>query len=205
MQRNTQQTNKKRLLAAVLVAAAGTIVYSNFVAAPVQAAGNGPTYTSDGQLVMPKNYRDWVFIGATVTPNALNGGKAGFPEFHNVYVEASKLAAYRKTGTFPEGTILVKELTLLRNSTHPDGSADEASGRGFFEGQFNGLDVTVKDSKKYAKTGNWGFFNFGHHALPYAANAKEASKEECAGCHMAGAAKTDLTWVQFYPIMTAKN
>ena len=197
-------TLQKRILAGVLLATTSAVIYSATSAAPVSAAGNGPTYTSDGKLEIPKNYRDWVFIGATVTPNALNGGKAGFPEFHNVYVEAAKLAAYKKTGVFPEGTILVKELALLRNSTHPDGSADEASGRGFFEGAFNGLDVTVKDSKRYSKTGNWGFFNFGHHAQPYSAAAKEASKEECASCHIAGASKTDLTWVQFYPIMTAK-
>ncbi len=198
-------TVNKGILAIALIAAAGAASYWSYGSTTAQAAGTGPTYTSDGKLVLPKNYRDWTFIGATVTPNALNGGKAGFPEFHNVYVEASKLAAYRKTGVFPEGTILVKELALLRNPKHEDGSADEASGRGFFEGSFNGLDVTVKDSKRYGKTGNWGFFNFGHHALPYESAAKEASKEECAGCHMGGAGKTDLTWIQFYPIMTAKN
>jgi hypothetical protein len=28
-----------------------------------------------------------VFVGSPLTPNALNGGKANFPEFHNVYIE----------------------------------------------------------------------------------------------------------------------
>ncbi len=132
----------------------------------VSAAG-GPQYTTDGKLKLPTGYRKWVFIGAPLTPNGLNNGKAGFPEFHNVYVEDQNLTAYQKNGTFPEGTVIVKELLLLRKGNHPDGSADTASGRGFGEGEFNGMDVTVKDSKRYAATGNWGFFNFGHHALPY--------------------------------------
>lgn len=128
----------------------------------VEAAAAKPAYTADGKLVLPKNYRSWVFIGAPLTPNGLNNGKAGFPEFHNVYVEKENLETYWKTGKFPEYTVIVKELTLVRNPTNQDGSANEASGRGYFEGAFNGMDVTVKDGARYAKTGGWGFFNFGH-------------------------------------------
>ena len=32
-----------------------------------------------------------------------------------------------------------------------------------------------------------------------AASAAEAPVSVCAGCHMAKVAKTDMTWVQFYP------
>ena len=67
------------------------------------------------------------------------------------------------------------------------------------------MDVTVKDSKRYAATNNWGFYNFGHHAQPYAESAQLAARESCAGCHMAGASKTDMTWVQFYPNLRSKN
>ena len=192
------------IVAAVLVIGAVTFV-SNLGTTNVHAAAAKPAYTADGKLVLPKGYRSWVFIGAPLTPNGLNGGKAGFPEFHNVYVEMENLEAYWKTGKFPEDTVIVKELTLVRNPSNADGSANEASGRGYFEGAFNGMDVTVKNSTRYAKTGGWGFYNFGHHALPYEAAAKEATREECAGCHIAGAGKTDLTWVQFYPVLNAKT
>ena len=169
------------------------------------AAADGPRFTADGKLMLPTGYRKWTFIGAPLTPNGLNGGKAGFPEYHHVYVEDKNLTAYQKTGTFPEGTVIVKELTRLSKSTYPDGSSDSASGRGFGAGEFNGMDVTVKDSKRFAATNGWGFFNFGHHALPYEPTAKVASREECAGCHIAGASKTDLTWVDFYPVLRGKN
>jgi hypothetical protein len=90
-------------------------------------------WTPDGKMKLPTGYREWVFIGSPLTPNALNNGKAAFPEFHNVYVERSNFDAYMKTGTFPEGTVLVKELVLLQKPTFPDGSQTEPSGRGFFD------------------------------------------------------------------------
>src|SRR5262249_55321300 len=40
-----------------------------------------PEYTASGELVLPKDYHEWVYVGSPLTPNALNGGMAGFPEF----------------------------------------------------------------------------------------------------------------------------
>src|SRR5215469_11070406 len=185
-----------------LVAASLVVVGTKAVAAQPQE-GSLIVYDAQGRLKLPDPavFRKWVFLGAPTTPNGLNNGKANFPEFHHVYVEQKNLDAYLKTGTFPEGTMLVKELTRVLNPAFPDGSRKEPSGRGYFNGEFNGMDVTVKDSKRFAATNGWGFFNFGHHPLPYAESAKEASAAECAGCHMAFVAKTDMTWVQFYPIL----
>src|SRR5260370_42515944 len=41
-----------------------------------------PEYTADGQLLLPKDFHEWVYVGSPLTPNALNGGQANFPEFH---------------------------------------------------------------------------------------------------------------------------
>lgn len=174
-----------------------------FQAQPVaaQAQDSAAVFTSDGKLQIPTGFRSWVFVGAPLTPNGLNGGEANFPEFHNVYIQAQNVEAYMKTGQFPEGTVIVKELTRLLNPTFPDGSRTEPSGRGFFNGAFNGIDLTVKDSKRFAKTNGWGFFTFGHHPLPYEKTAAEAPAAVCANCHKANVAKTDMTWVQFYPVL----
>ena len=190
-------------LAAIGLAAALVIGFPDRPAL-AQSQQSSAVFLSDGKLKLPTGFRNWVFVGGPLTPNGLNGGKANFPEFHNVYVEARNLDAYKKTGNFPEGTLIVKELTLVLKPTFPDGSRTEPSGRGFFNGAFNGIDATVKDTKRFAKTNGWGFFTFGHHALPYAASAAESSVSECAGCHMANVAKTDMTWVQFYPLLRDK-
>ena len=108
------------------------------------------------------------FCGCSVDAQcAQPNGKANFPEYHHVYIEKKNVDAYLKTGEFPEGTVIVKELTRVLDPTFPDGSRTEPSGRGYFNGEYNGMDVTVKDSKRFAETNNWGFFNFGHHAWPY--------------------------------------
>jgi cytochrome c553 len=174
--------------------------------APVAAQTERSTavFTSDGKLELPTGFRRWVFVGAPLTPNGLNNGKAGFPEYHNVYIQAQNVDAYLKTGSFPEGTVIVKELTRVLNPTFPDGSRTEPSGRGFFNGEFNGIDATVKDSKRFSKTNGWGFFTYGHHPEPYAATAAESPATTCAGCHAANVAKTDMTWVQFYPLLHEK-
>ena len=64
-------------------------------------------WNEKGELLLPKDFREWVFIGAPLTPNGLNDGKANFPEFHNVYVQPEAFKAYRKTGKWPTGTMML--------------------------------------------------------------------------------------------------
>jgi hypothetical protein len=166
---------------------------------PTQITRYLPEYAPNGDLLLPKNFHHWVFVGSPLTPNALNGGKANFPEFHNVYIETGSYEIYQKTGTFPEGTIFLKELQLILPGEAPDGSRREPSGKGYFPGPFNGADVTVKDTKRYAASDGWGYYNFNHFE-PKAPTAKVRAKEECAYCHIASAKKDDV-WTQFYPLL----
>ena len=186
---------------------AGTASRSNASRVAAETQQSAAVFDSDGKLKLPNlaSFRRWVLVGSPLTPEGLNNNKAGFPEYHNVYIEEKNVDAYLKTGSFPEGTVIVKELTRVLKPTFPDGSRTEPSGRGYFNGAFNGIDLTVKDSKRFAKTNGWGFFTFGHHPLPYAETAAESSVTECAGCHIANVAKTDMTWIQFYPLLRDKK
>ena len=179
----------------------GAVVMIVAIGLSQSRAQRGPVFTKDGNLVLPTGFREWVFIGGPITPNGLNNGKALFPEFHNVYVEPENFRYYQRHDNFPDGTVLVKELVLTQAGTYPDGSVDSASGRGYFPSSLHGLDVMVKDSKRFAKTNGWGFFNFGHHPEPCERTAAERPVTECAGCHIANVAKTDMTWIQFYPLL----
>ena len=140
---------QKHLLAIIVgLGLAASAVYL-LVAKPVAAAQSeksSAVFDSDGKLELPTGFRAWVFVGAPLTPNGLNDGKANFPEYHHVYVEKKNVDAYLKTGEFPEGTVIVKELTRVLNPTFPDGSRKEPSGRGYFNGEYNGIDVTVNDT-----------------------------------------------------------
>jgi len=67
-------------------------------------------FNEKGELERPTGYRKWTFVGAPLTPHDMNGGKAAFPEFHTVYINPKAFNQYEKTGEFPDGTVLVKEL-----------------------------------------------------------------------------------------------
>ena len=201
----------RKYLSAIIVALGLTASAVHLVSTKsivvAQAEQSTAVFDAQGNLKLPDPhvFRRWVFVGAPLTPNGLNNGKANFPEYHHVYIEQKNVEAYLKTGEFPEGTVIVKELTRVLDPTFPDGSRQEPSGRGYFNGQYNGIDITVKDSKRFAKTNNWGFFTFGHHPLPYSQSAAEAPSSECAFCHQAYVAKTDMTWIQFYPLLRDKD
>jgi hypothetical protein len=198
---------QKHLLAIIVglgLTASGVYLLAAKPVLAAQGEQSSAVFDSDGKLELPTGFRAWVFVGAPLTPNGLNDGKANFPEYHHVYVEKKNVDAYLKTGEFPEGTVIVKELTRVLNPTFPDSSRKEPSGRGYFNGAYNGIDMSIKDSKRFAKTNGWGFFTFGHHSMPYEKTSAERPVTECAGCHIANVAATDMTWIQFYPLLRDK-
>jgi hypothetical protein len=117
----------RQIFAGALLAltAVATVAYAQ--RQPTQtAAASGrylPEYTKDGDLMLPKNWRSWVYVGSPLTPDGLNDSKEGFPEYHNVYIEPGSYEIYKKTGAFPEGTIMFKELQrVLGPPQFPDGA-----------------------------------------------------------------------------------
>ncbi len=152
-------------------------------------------FTSDGALVRPENYREWVYVGTPLTPNDMNNGKAPFPEFHNVYIAPNAWEHYKKTGNFPEGTTMVKELVSV-------GSKQAVSGAGYFMGDFIGLEATIKSKEHFPdEPGNWAYFSFGHE-YPLADTAKAFPSQSCNACHAASAAD-DFVFTQYYPVLRA--
>jgi hypothetical protein len=152
-------------------------------------------YTADGNLKQPVGYRNWVYVGASVTPNDLNGGKALFPEFHAIYIDPESFAGYQKTGTFRDGTVFVKELSSV-------GSKESTSGKGYFLGRFTGLAVAIKDSKRFKdEPGSWAYFSFGHQ-YPLAAEAAKSPVIACNKCHL-DSAKQDWVFTQYYNVLGA--
>lgn len=166
----------------------------------------GAQFNDTGEVLQPVGYRKWVFVGAPLTPNALNGGEAPFPEFHNVYVEPTAFAHFESSGTWPEGTQIAKELTMIQtdDSTDPETGANaQVSGIGYFQGEFVGLELLIKDNERYPdEPGGWAFFSFGHGGEPYAETATAFATDSCNACH-ADNAETDFVFTQFYPVLRA--
>lgn len=156
-----------------------------------------PKFMAEGALIpfSADVYREWVFVGTPITPNDLNDGEAAFPEFHNVYMNPFAWREWKKSGTYPEGTVMVKELVSV-------GAKKATSGNGYFEAEFTGLEMSVKDSKRFpAEAKGWGYFSFGH-KYPLKKQATPNMFTSCAQCHAANAA-SDMVFSQYYPPIRA--
>jgi len=166
------------------------------VAAPPERRAATVEFTPDGKLKRPVGYRKWVYIGTPLTPNDLNDGEASFPEFHEVYMDPESFAHYEKTGKFRDGTVLIKELSSV-------GSKEAPSGKGYFQGEFTGLEAAIKDSKRFKdEPGYWAYFSFGH-KYPLKAEAARGAVASCNQCHETNARKTDWVFSQHYPVLRA--
>ena len=180
---------------AVLVGIAGLSYVLAASAAPPGGTTAAVEFTPDGKLKRPVGYRKWVYVGTPLTPNDLNDGEASFPEFHSVYMDPESFAHYEKTGEFRDGTVMIKELIGV-------GAKEATSGKGYFMGDFRGLEASVKDSKRFKdEPGNWAYFTFGHH-YPLKAEATKQNAAACNACHETSAVKDDV-FSQYYPVLRA--
>ncbi len=195
------------LAAAVVVGAVFLIPVGQGVAEHHE--GSVAKFDSEGNLLRPEGYREWVFIGTPLTPNDMNGGMAPFPEFHAVYIDPASWAQYRKTGKFRDGTVLIKELISV-------GSKQATSGVGYFMGEYLGLEAAVKSKAHFPdEPGNWAYHSFTtpgspmegeemrkqiHAGAPLKDKAKAFPTAVCASCHQASAAE-DMVFTQFYPVL----
>jgi len=149
----------------------------------------------NGELERPTGFREWIFVGTPLTPNDMNDGKAPFPEFHSVYIDPESWEHWKKTGTFREGTILIKELISV-------GAKGAASGVGYFMGDYLGLEATIKSKKHFPnEPGNWAYFSFStpDHKTLNKTSAKFPAPA-CNACHDASAAD-DWVFTQYYPVL----
>lgn len=151
----------------------------------------------DGKLIRPTGYREWVYVGTPLTPNDMNDGKASFPEFHSVYIDPVSWKTWKETGKFRENTIIIKEMTSV-------GSKSATSGKGYFMGEFAGLEASIKSAKYFPnEPGNWAYFSFStenHTTLKKEMAAAPA--ESCNSCHTTAAAD-DWVFTQYYPVLRA--
>lgn len=151
-------------------------------------------YNAKGELIRPAAHREWVFVGAPVTPNDMNDGKAAFPEFHNVYIDPVSFASYKKSGKFSDGTVILKELVSVGGKTMD-------SGNGYFQGEFTSLEAMVKDQKRFEdEPGGWAFFRFGEAPNYYTTGARMKT-ESCNTCH--SGANEDYVFTETYPVLRA--
>jgi hypothetical protein len=148
-----------------------------------------PRYDAHRALLLPANYREWVFVGSSLGLS-YDTAAADHEMFHETLMEPTAYRHFVKTGEFREGTMLVLMLHGIDSGVLP-------GRRGRFAGELHGVEMAVKD-KARVETG-WAYYNFGG----MGGRTNEAAQPEgsgCASCHKAHAAR-DNVFIQFYPLL----
>jgi len=120
----------------------------------------------------PDGFRSWIVVKSLVVGPA----HESFPNrggLHHYYANDKAAAGYR-TGTFPDGAIVVDEAVFTK----------EGEGRAaglLLEGERRFLDVMVKDAERYKSTGGWGYEHFDQDDKT--ARLTDAEQVKCATCH----------------------
>ena len=166
----------------------GKILFA-LLLAPSAVLG-APQYTPDNKLVVPGDYRRWVFLTSSLDLNYSTATPAA-DQMHmldNVFVNPEAYASFLKTGTWPDKTVLVKENRVAQ-------SAGTLSKSGRFQSGVMNMEIHVKDAARFA--GGWAFFVS---ADGKAAGTLRPPSASCYSCHRDHGA-VDTTFVQFYPTL----
>ena len=147
-------------------------------------------YTANNQLPVPADYRSWIFLTSSLYLNydePVPGAATSRSLLDNVFVNPSAYAQFLETGTWPDGTVLIKENRLAA-------SAGTISKSGKFQAQVVSMELHVKDERRFP--GKWAFFvTDGKEPARYVAPGAN-----CYSCHAEHGA-VDSTFVQFYPTL----
>jgi len=154
----------------------------------------GAVVDAQGNLHVPSNYRAaYEFLGTWAIASNKGGGSS---ELHTVYANHGTSAAYRTTGRFPDGTVLVKEVYETSTASMTTGTVSHArSLKGWF--------VMVKDAKnsypgnpRWGDGWGWSWFDAGN---PMTTTSTDY-KKDCLGCHVP-ARDTDWVYTSGYPVL----
>src|SRR5438270_5475015 len=84
---------------------------------PCAAAAQNLRYDDDHRLAIPGDYREWVFLTSSLDLNYSDAGANGRRSvLDNVFVNPTAYKAFVKTGTWPDGTVLVKENRIAQSA-----------------------------------------------------------------------------------------
>jgi len=160
-----------------LVAIAMTVCVVVAVISSASAQSAGSVFVT----TIPAGYRDWKLISVAHEEANLNS-------FGAVLGNDVAIQAYRDgTLPFPDGTIIA----ALHYRFVPSDENNKAFGQAqsFVAGDPTNVQFMVKDSKKYASTGGWGYGHFSPDGTP----GGDALLKTCSPCHAKAARDSVFT------------
>jgi hypothetical protein len=176
---------------------AGSLLIAAFAwtmtSAAQTSATKHPSYSQNGELIRPLDYREWVYVtsglGMTYGPSQ---AVSGHVMFDNVFVTTDAYRAFLRSGTWPDRTMFVLEIRDAETNV-------SINNGGRTQGAVRALEASVKDRQRFPG-GGWAYFSFdGPQGLASSA-APLPRTATCYACHETNTA-VDNTFVQFYPTL----
>ncbi|PBC08411.1 cytochrome P460 family protein [Mesorhizobium sp. WSM3859] len=165
------------------IALAGLAAILAAGACATREAGAGSDTTNASPIygvTIPAGYRGWELVAPALEADPLN-------ELRAVVANRVAIEAYQAGRLpFPDGTVLVKLAWKRAQSAEFEPAS--------VPGAATTVQVMVKDSKKYAATGGWGFGRFVD-GKP----VDEAQHQTCFACHEARVQGHDYVFTRLAP------
>lgn len=164
--------------------------------ATISVTGFSPQVDQDGNISLPKGYKQtWAHLGSWAV--AKKPGEA-IHEMHDVYTQSETIGAFNKTGEFPDGAVLVKE---VRNAK----AGGLTTGHAIWSADVKIWFVMIKDRKERFKDNDhwgdgWGWALF--EATDPRKNVSVGYDTSCISCH---APVEDSDWVYTYGYPSLKQ
>ena len=178
-------------IGAVSVLIAGLLL--SVVSAIAAERGFSPYVDEQGNIRFPDGFRtSMVHLGSWFVPE---GDASGF---HDVYTEKESVEAYRKTGKFPDGATIVKELRASDTGSYSTGANISYATDGLKQ-----WFVMIKDEKgRFEGNPNWGDgWGWALYKPDDKINIASNYKNDCLGCHVP-ARSNDWVYTEAYPILS---
>ena len=169
-------------LAIAVATLTAVVAYLLVIASGHADVNSAPAYVTK----IPSGYRDWKVISVAHEAGKLNS--LGIVLGNDVAIKAYR----ERTLPFPDGAIIA----ALHYSHVPSDENNKVFGdkQSFVPGPPTNIQFEVKDSKKYAATGGWGFGHFDANGKP----ADPALLKTCFPCHEPAKA-SDLIYTHYTP------
>ena len=136
---------------------------------------------------LPHRYRDWTLISVAHEAGSNNDIRA-------ILGNPIAVRAFRKgRRPFPDGAVIVR--LAWRYESSPRNDAVFPAPQSFVAGAPTNVQVSVKDSRRYAATGGWGYGQFDGGR----ANMDRTLVQSCAACHAKLDSKSDRVFTDYAP------